>query len=149
MINCRFIGLLFLIFAQSAQAIYIDTTEIIDKANLAFKIEHQYPDSAYVLAHQILSKSNAISFDRGRSYALLRLASVLKKRGHYDSAMSYIAKAIKVREKLNDLNGIASAFTLQAYVYKETGKLDSAFHAMMKAIRYDEKANNQNFLRRF
>ena len=120
--------------------------EIEERIAVAKSLQHRDSDSCYRLAAQILSDSKQISYNKGVASACVRLASVLKLKGEYRSALPFLENAWDIRKEEQDWKGLAGVSFLFGTTYYELGNLDSTMIHFYEGIRFAEKSNDSNMM---
>ncbi|KAA3646853.1 MAG: hypothetical protein DWP98_10090 [Bacteroidetes bacterium] len=136
------LSFLFLFISIFALGENRDSVRIERMVDLAFQLEDQFPDSAFILSRQVILASKKIDFKIGESYGFLRLGSIYYGRGTYDSALYYSKKAAQIRQEEKDIVGACGALITVSDVYQAQGKIDSAIYTMLNALQLSSKADN-------
>ena len=145
----RFLLFLFLLysFAAYAQNNFIDslkqalqtqkddTNKVDIYADLAWRYQWDYPDTAISYATKGLSLARELNFRRGEIQLLNRMGEALAQKGNYPKALEAQLKALQLSEKLGDslLIGYSESFTANVYFYSGNyGKALSYFRKQLK-----------------
>lgn len=136
MIRLPFVIVLVLLFCtKNAKSSRIDTSAIESMVLEAYRLESNYPDSAFQLARKVHRLSEEANYTMGLSYALMRMGSIKNIRGQNDTALILIKQALQLRKELENYSGASATCITLSYIYKETGQIDSAFYIMYEARR--------------
>ena len=83
-----------------------DTSRVQHLADLSFEYIESKPDTTMTLALQALSLANRIGFEKGKAISLNRVANAYLSFGNYAKGMEILLQALKINEKINNLDGI-------------------------------------------
>ncbi len=129
-------------FAQKAvadslgKALSIETKDITRVNlmwNLAYSISDNSPDSALTLSYQSLSLARKIKYNYGESMSIGVLASTLRKIGNYPLALELNIQKLKLEEKQNNPENLASVLISIGSVYRDQEEYRKALEYYTKA----------------
>lgn len=123
-------------------------TDRIDLLNRqAFNMVEENPDSAVLLAKEILAESDLISYPKGKALALTRLAMVAKNQGKPDSAIYFFEQSLEIR-KNHDLSqkGIAGIYTRIGNTYKDKNLYARAIIYLNDALETRQKIGENRWI---
>jgi tetratricopeptide (TPR) repeat protein len=140
-----FLILLFLLLAVriSAQAPQVDslnklltstkedTVKVMALVNLSF----YYPNFQHGLdlAQEGLILARKIKYEKGEASCLHQIANQYSSISNYPMALHYYLEALKIRERINDKNGMARSYNGIGSIYKEQGDYKNAIIYYQKA----------------
>ena len=110
-----------------------DTTKAILLYNLSYYYQIYKPDSALQLAQAAYALSQKIRFPRGISNSLGQMAGAFNRLGNYTKALEYYIEQLKIEEKQESMEGIASTELSIALVYNSEKDTRKALAYAMRA----------------
>ncbi|MCE9539567.1 MAG: tetratricopeptide repeat protein [Bacteroidetes bacterium] len=116
-----------------------DTTRINILNDLAFEFENNNSDTAIVLSTQALLIAQKKKWQKGEGISFHRLGALNYHKANYPLALDYYFKALKIRESLNDKNGISGTIGNIGLVYYSQGEYSQALDYYFKALKMMEK----------
>lgn len=131
------LGFFLSFFLQSAWTQTTAQTERIDALNRkAFDMVEEKPDSAVLLAKEVLAESDLISYPKGKALALTRLAIVSRNQGRLDSAIHFFEKSLEIRKASGlSKSGIAGIYTRIGNTYKDKNLYARAIIYLTDALK--------------
>src|SRR5258706_2528744 len=111
-----------------------DTGKAIILYYLSYYYQVYKPDSALLLAQMAYTISEKNEYLPGQSMALSEMAGAFSRLGNYAKALEYYIDQLKIEEKRNDPETIASVYMNIALIYNNEHDAD-------KALQYISQAN--------
>ncbi|TAH29729.1 MAG: hypothetical protein EAZ06_05720 [Cytophagales bacterium] len=120
-----------------------DTTRIMALTSIAYEYRNEKPDTCISIAEKALQMSEKIGFEKGKGWALNRMAEGKRTQKDFNTASSLLQKAQQSFEKAKDLKGLAWNYNIWACVYQLQKKIPLAIKNHKKSIEVYEKINNK------
>lgn len=149
-----FLFLFFISFSVHAQdndtlfsriiSVQNDTERVNQLYKRGFSLRNQNPQWAFEYGKRAETEALKTKSKKhiAKSYNLLGI--MFYKRGNYRTAMRYHKQALHLREKINDVLGIAQSQTNLGNVYSDIEMLYEAEEAYLNAIKaYKQSGNNE------
>ncbi len=142
---------------QLLQEAESDTSRVLLLVELCFQYQYFKPDSAVFLAIKALELSRRIGFAKGEALSLMRIGNASGALGNYPKAMGVYLEALKIREKINDVDGIANTFNNDGIantfnnignIYRLQGEYRQAVEYFFKTKRLSEHIIQKDILAR-
>ncbi len=140
-----------------------DTSKVRHLNALGLILMYQNPDTAVLLANQALkiitpvssaeftSTKDAAGDNRVmflRSCTFSTLGSCYYFKADYLQSLDYHLKSLKIREEINDKEGIAVSLCNIGNIYSSEGNYSKAFEFYFKTLKIDEELNDKNGIAR-
>ncbi len=109
-----------------------DTTKVNALVKLSFY--DQNFQHGLNLAEEALQLARKIKYEKGEANALHQLGNQFEAISNFPRALYYFLEAFKIRQNINDINGVASSNESIGFVYMQQGDYE-------KALMYYHKAN--------
>jgi len=109
-----------------------DTNKVNLYADLSFKYQWSYPDSALSYSLPGLQLARKLHFEKGEIDVLLTMGEALAMKGNYSKALEIKLEALQIAEKLNSYKNIENSFIGIGGVYYYSGDY-------LKALYYFQK----------
>ncbi|HUS03892.1 MAG TPA: tetratricopeptide repeat protein, partial [Chitinophagaceae bacterium] len=94
-----------------------DSGRVLLLAELSFQIHEIKPDTAMILALEALELSRRIGFEKGEAVSLNRVGNVFSVLGNYLKALEAYLNALKINEKIENLDGKQRNLSNIGYIY--------------------------------
>src|SRR5436190_1132883 len=91
---------------QILQRVNDDTTRVLLLEDLSRIYSGYKTDTSLLLAQEALSLSRKIGFEKGEAISLNRIGTVLSSIGNHPLALENLFEALRINEKINNVNGI-------------------------------------------
>jgi len=99
-----------------------DTGRVLRLAELSFEYLESKPDTTMVLALEALSLARQIGFVKGEAVSLNRVGNAYRAFGNnYPKAMEIYLQALKLNEKINNIDGIQRNYTNIGVIFNLQG----------------------------
>jgi len=85
------------------------------------------------LAQEGLTLARKINYIKGEAACLHQIANQYEGISNYPMALHYYLDALKIREQINDKNGMARSFNSMGLIYQEQGDYKNAIKYLQKA----------------
>lgn len=113
-------------------------------ADLGFEYLESKPDTTMVLALEALSLARKIGYTKGEAASLNRVGNAYRAFGNnYPKAMEIYLQALKLNEKINNIDGIQRNYTNIGVIYNLQGDYRQALEYFFKAKALVDD-NNKN-----
>ncbi|MGZ3932336.1 MAG: tetratricopeptide repeat protein [Bacteroidia bacterium] len=119
-----------------------DTVRFEAINNLAWDLLFSNTDSTYKLAARALDFSIGKKLKRAESKALNTLGAFFHVKGNFIKAIEYYQKSLKIREELNDQEGISGSLGNIGSIYIELGQYEKALEYQLKCLKIFQSLNN-------
>lgn len=110
-----------------------DTARVLLLNNLASYFLGSKPDTALYLAQQGLGQARKIQFVRGEANSLNTIGNVFWITGNYPKALETHLQALKLREGINDKEGMGSSYLNLGNIFSIQGDYKQALYYTFKA----------------
>ena len=108
---------------QSLRAAQQDTSRVLLMNSLGRSYRYSRPDTALLIAAQMLELSQDINFKKGEILALSLTGNVCLNTGNYPRALEVYFQALKISEEIQDDGNIGRATSALADVYFYQGDI--------------------------
>ena len=139
-----FLVLTLSVFKISAQAPQVDslikllTTTKEDTVKVMVLVKLSFYDQSFQhglnLAQEGLTLARKIKYEKGEAASLHQMANQYVMINNDPIALHYFFEALKIREHINDKNGIASSYSSIGFIYQRLGDYKNAIIYMQKAV---------------
>jgi len=104
-------------------------------------------DEAIVLLNKSIALFSKIKRNKKQEALLARaynnLGNVYWYKGNYPEALNYLLISLRLKEKINDLNGMASSYNNIGNIYSQQGNFTEALENYAKSIKIFESFQNK------
>ena len=118
-----------------------DTSRVLHLADLSFEYLESKPDTSMTLALEALSLARRIGFLKGEAISLHRVGGAYYD--NYPKAMELYLQALKINEKINNLDGIQRNLGNIGIIYNDQEDYQQALEYYFKAKSLAEQLNNK------
>ncbi|HEY5124917.1 MAG TPA: tetratricopeptide repeat protein, partial [Ignavibacteria bacterium] len=108
-----------------------DTVKVMVLVNLGFY--DQSFQHGLDLAQEGLILARKIKYEKGEAACLHQIANQYEGISNYPMALHYYLEALKIRERINDKNGMARSYNGIGLIYQEQGDYKNAINYYQKA----------------
>ena len=123
-----------------------DTGRVLLLADLSRQYIDSKPDTTLSLAMQGLALSRRIGFEKGEAASLYRIGNAFGVLGNYPGEIQSYLEALKINERINNLDGIQRNYSGIGIFYRGQGEYRKALVYLFKAKELAEKLNNTSSL---
>lgn len=120
-----------------------DTARVNTLISLARRLYNANPTKMDTIAHEALSLSERVGYERGIANALLQIGRSYAVRGRYDEGADFILKARTLFEELRDTIGISGTWHSLGNIYNDQTRYEAALQHYLTALRFREIKNDQ------
>ena len=99
----------------------------------------QKPDSAYILAEELLTFSENNQYPKAKAYAFNIKGTISKNQGNYSQALKYQKNSLKITENIGDKGGIAKALNDIGIIYYYQGNYPLALNYYQHSLKIKEE----------
>ncbi len=130
--------------SEDTSVLSTDTTQINAMNRKGFSLYRAKPDSAFLLAHDALIRSEKINYNEGIADAYNTLAYThLLNFTRNDSANHYFKLAFDIYQKLDNYKGMGSVSYGLGYLYSFKGNLTESERYLQNGLMYFNKIDNK------
>jgi tetratricopeptide (TPR) repeat protein len=131
---------------QLLQKTKADTSRVLLLEDLSRIYSISKTDTSLLLAQQALSLARKIGFEKGEAISLNRIGTVLSSIGNHPQALENLLEALRINEKINNLDGIMRNQGNISNVNAELGDYREALKYAFKGMHNAEKAADEERL---
>ncbi len=128
---------------------YLDLSDVMYMSNFDTVIDLCEKAIQILKPHLVensITKSERASFLATLAGALNNIGFIYDDKGDITKALNYYHKALKIREKINDKQGIAETFNNIGVIYINLGDYDQALAYYHKSLKVKESLNDKKSL---
>lgn len=120
-----------------------DTARVDLLVELGYRYFQSQPDSALYFANQGFELAQRLNYQRGRAWALNRMAIAQAAKGHLSLATQYYHRALTIFEQIGDERGQASTFNNIGYMLRLQKQYDESLKYTLAAYQISERNNTK------
>jgi len=121
-----------------------DTTRAKALNTLAWKLQYNKPDTAFILAEKSLQLYKKTGDQKGISNAYHSMGSIKDNVSEYEKALEYYNKSLKIRESLGDKQRMANSYGNIGIIYYNQSDYPRALNYFLKSLKIKEKLLERN-----
>jgi len=123
-----------------------DTSRAWAFTALLEKLYRQKPDTAIILAKELLKFSTIIKYKNGIAAGHGWLGYLLEQTGRISEALNHQMENLKIKEGLHDKSGIGEAIMNLGFIYNRQGDTEKALEYYQRALRIFKDLGNKDNL---
>jgi adenylate cyclase len=101
------------------------------------------PDSAFILAENLVSFSKTKQYPRAMAEAYVLKARSFRNRKNYPKTLEYLNSSLKLRKEIGDKKGIADSYTKLGIVYHKMSNFDKSIFNFLEALKIKEQLGDE------
>ncbi|MFP4557729.1 MAG: tetratricopeptide repeat protein [Bacteroidales bacterium] len=114
--------------------------QIIDSLNnISYNNRRSNPKQSLEYALKAYKLCQDVSYKKGHAFAIHNMGTAKAILGNYDSGMTDLIEASRIREEINDYEGLVSTYNNIGYVYSEMEDDKKALEFYNKALKQQKK----------
>ena len=126
------------------QTIKVDTVRIVALNKLAWKFQHNNPDTSIYYSKISLALAQKIGWQKGIASSFQNLGVSNWLKSNYSLALAHYSKALKIYKELKDQKGVAGIFSDIGLVYSDQGDYPKALEYDFKALAIKEEFGDKS-----
>jgi len=116
------------------------------RSELSWAYHASNPEKGLKYGLEALADFMAAKMEKEQAEVLLNIGICYYSLDHFEKAAEYFLRSLKIKEKLNDLNGVAALYNNMGNVFKEMNNIARSTESYRKGLEISRRSGNQRII---